>query len=158
PDLVNNLALRDTDVTRFAIAVVAHYRQDDNPIQFDITLNGFHRSPDLLRTVFTPPFLGAALCALLAAAFMAYHGFTRFGPARRSGRAIAFGKQALADNTAGVIKLMHREARMAPRYAQAMLNAVIAALGMERAGDPRLVVAGLEKRNNDSAPFADLAA
>ena len=62
------------------------------------------------------PCLGATLCLAAAALLMALQALTRFGAPRQAGRAIALGKRALADNSAALIRLARREARMAPRY------------------------------------------
>ncbi len=156
PDLLDNIGIHDTATARAALDLLWSLRVGDKPVLFDITLNGFHRSPDFLNTVFSPPFLGAALCAMLAAAFMAYHGFVRFGGAQTKARALAFGKRALADNTAAVIKLMHREPQMAPRYAQAVLNSVARSLGIPR--ERGMWVEALEQRNALNERFAELAA
>jgi hypothetical protein len=132
PDLMNDHGLADVATARFAYDLVQLLRVGDRPVSFDVTLNGFGQSPSLLRTVFSPPFLGATLCAILAAAFIAFHAFRRFGGAVRPDRVFAFGKRALADNTAAVIRMMRREPAMAPRYAQAMLNLVAAHIGLPR--------------------------
>ncbi len=119
PDLLNNQGLHDAGTAQMAMSLIALLRNSEKPVSFDVTLNGLKRSPDLLRAVFSPPFLGATLCVILAALFIAYHAFNRFGAAARQDRVYAFGKRALADNTAAVIRMMKREPAMAPRYAQA---------------------------------------
>ena len=45
---------------------------------------------------------------------------------------MAFGKRALADNSAGLIRLARREPRMAPRYLDLTRAAVARALGVTR--------------------------
>lgn len=159
PDLLNNHGLHDLAVARIATSMVQTIRVGRQPVWFDITLNGFRRAPDLLRTVFAPPFLGATLCAILAAAFIAFHAFSRFGAPYRPDRVYAFGKRALADNTAAVIHLMRREPRMAPRYAQTMLHLVAAQAGLtrERQSDTRWTT-DLEQRRGMTDRFADLSA
>ncbi len=132
PDLLNNQGLRDAGTARMAMGLIALLRNNQRPVSFDVTLNGIRSSPDLLRAVFSPPFLGATLCVILAALFIAYHAFNRFGAAVRQGRVYAFARRALADNTAAVIRMMHREPAMAPRYAQATLNLVAAHVGLPR--------------------------
>jgi hypothetical protein len=139
--------------------LILDLRRNDGPIRFDLTLNGFRKSPEVLRAVFSPPFLGATLCAILAAAFIAFHAFSRFGPVARPDRVFAFGKRALADNTAAVIRLMRREPQMARRYAQATLRMVAERTGVarERMAEPGWL-AMLEKRNGTQLPFAELDA
>ena len=159
PDFLNNQGIADADTARIGYAMIQGIRRFDGPISFDVTLNGFARSPDLLRTVFSPPFLGATLCVLLAAAFLGFHAMSRFGSPRAPDRVFAFGKRALADNTAAVIRLMRREPAMAPRYSQAVLNQTAAFFGIARdkATDPS-VLRALEQRSAVPYRFADLSA
>jgi hypothetical protein len=158
PDLFNNLGVRDSSVARAAFALPQLLRSTDRPISFDVTLNGFGRSPELLRTIFGPPLLGATLCALLAGALLAFHAVNRFGGARAPDRAFALGKRALADNTAAVIHLMRRETAMASRYADAMLRLVAAQLGALRGHADSAWVASVERGANQPYRFADLRA
>jgi hypothetical protein len=159
PDFANNLGVHDAEISAFITGVISDIRADDRYVIFDLTLNGFRQSPDVLRAVFSPPFLGATLCAILAAAFLAFHAFSRFGPVARPDRVFAFGKRALADNTAAVIRLMRREPRMARRYAQATLRLVTERTGIsrDRVAEPGWL-AMLEKRNAAQLNFADLDA
>lgn len=159
PDLLNNQGLHDAGTARMAVDLIALLRNSERPVSFDVTLNGIRSSPDLLRAAFSPPFLGATLCVILAALFIAYHAFNRFGAAARQDRVYAFGKRALADNTAAVIRMMHREPAMAPRYAQATLNLVAAHIGLprERTQDVAWVNA-LEKSRGAEGQFAELNA
>jgi hypothetical protein len=156
PDLFNNIALRDDSVARAAFALPQILRVTDRPISFDVTLNGFAQSPELLRVVFSAPILGATLCALLAAAFVAFHALNRFGSGRRSDRAIAFGKRALVDNTAAIIHLMHREPAMASRYATAMLRLVSTRLGASPSQADLAWVAAVEQGAAKTYRFAEL--
>ena len=56
---------------------------------------------------------------LVAAMLLAgWQAFARFGPAVRRERAIAFGKAALVDNTAALIRKARREARLGGRYVE----------------------------------------
>lgn len=159
PDLLNNQGLAAVDTARIGYTLITGLRSGSKPVSFDVTLDGFRRSPDLLRTVFSPPFLGATLCALLAAALLGFHAMSRFGSPRLPDRVFAFGKRALADNTAAVIRMMKREPAMAPRYAQAVLGQTAAffGIGREKAADPA-VVRALEQRTDIPYRFADLNA
>ena len=56
----------------------------------------------------------------------------RFGPAREADRTVALGKRALADNTAGLVRLARREHRMAAPYARLVRTAVARAIGAPR--------------------------
>lgn len=117
PDLLNTQGLGDPDTARTAVTLVDHLALGDGPVVFDVTLNGFSRSRNLLRLILEPPFLGGTLCLLAAAILAGVHAAVRFGAPKPPERAIAFGKRALADSTAGLIHIAGREHRMGGRYA-----------------------------------------
>ena len=117
PDLLNNLSLADQAGAEAATSLIANLA-DGEPVTFDISLNGFGRSRDLLRLLLVPPLLGATLCAVAAAALVGLLSARRFGPAEAARRAYDPGKRALADNSAALIALAGREARMALPYAE----------------------------------------
>lgn len=145
PDLASNLGMASLPRARFAVAVVDGLRRGDAPALFDVTINGFGRSQSLLKLAFEPPFLAVTVCVLVAAALAGWQGAVRYGPTRRSVRAVAFGKAALADNAAGLIKLAGREARMAPRYAQLVREQVAQALGAPRDLGPEQLTTFLDR-------------
>ncbi len=130
PDLLNTQGLKDLATAQAGVEVVRMLRNGDGPVMFDVTLNGFNRSRNLLKLAFAPPFLGATLCLAAAALLMALQVLTRFGSPRASRRAIALGKQALADNSAALIRLARREPKMAGRYLDLTRLAVAKALGV----------------------------
>ncbi len=132
PDFLSTQGLHDRQIARLAMLIVDDLRANDRPVVFDVTLNGFRATPDLMREALSPPFLGATLCALLAAAFLGFRAFSRFGTPVRQGRAIAFGKRALADSTAGLIRMLGREPHMGMRYAFTLRNLVLRYLGAPR--------------------------
>jgi hypothetical protein len=70
-----------------------------------------------LKLAFEPPFLPLTLALLLAAILAGLHGAFRFGPETEPGRAIAFGKAALVENSASLFRIARREHRAAPAYA-----------------------------------------
>jgi len=158
PDLLNNLGLRDIAAAHFSVALVGALRVTDRPVSFDITLNGFGSTPDILRAAFSPPLLGATLCAILAASLIAFHAFSRFGAPDRRDRTFAFGKRALADNTAAVIRLMRREPNMAARYAETTLNIVATQAGIARKDvAPSAWLERLEQHSGVEDRFSDLS-
>ncbi|MEM7007415.1 MAG: hypothetical protein AAF498_16180, partial [Pseudomonadota bacterium] len=89
---------------------------DDTPIVFDATMHGFERSASLLKALLDVPFIGATLTALAAMLLLGWTALVRFGSPIREDRAIALGKEALTDNTAGLFAMTRRETRMAPDY------------------------------------------
>jgi hypothetical protein len=120
PDLLNTAALKNERVAAGALTLISRLPGSKNEVVFDVTLAGFDAKRSLLRSVFGPPFLAATLCALLAAALMAFRAMNRFGSPREEERSFAFGKRSLADNTASLIRVMARGPGMAPRYAAAV--------------------------------------
>jgi hypothetical protein len=137
PDLLNTHGLKDLATARTALAII-YGLSGDTPTIFDVTLNGFDSPPSLLKLAFGPPFLGATLCLAAASMLMGLHAASRFGAPRRAGRVIAFGKRALADNAAALIRLAKREPAMAGRYLDLNRQAVARALGATRLGGGEL--------------------
>ncbi|HYD46185.1 MAG TPA: hypothetical protein VEA79_13050 [Phenylobacterium sp.] len=117
PDLLNTQGLRDPDTARAGLTLIDHLALGQGAVALDATLHGFTRSRNLLRLILEPPFLGGTLCLLAAAILAGVHAAARFGAPRPPERAIAFGKEALADSTAGLIHIAGREHRMGGRYA-----------------------------------------
>jgi hypothetical protein len=138
PDLLNTQGISNLDTARTGVAILQSLRQGDGPIVFDVTLDGLGRSKSLLKLAFEPPFLGATICLGAAALLLALQALSRFGAPRRQGRAIALGKQALADNSAALIRLAHREPRMAARYLDLTRTRVARALGVGRLNEAEL--------------------
>ncbi|MFN3314922.1 MAG: hypothetical protein ACK46Q_15885, partial [Hyphomonas sp.] len=133
PDLINTFGLARRDNAIFATKLVSYLRGDSiEPILFDATLHGFQRSENLLKMLFSVPFIGATLVALASALLLGWGAAIRFGPPAREGRAIALGKQALADNSAGLVTMARRETRMASGYAALIRRRLAAALGLPR--------------------------
>ena len=66
--------------------------------------DGFGRSPSPLKLAFDPPFLAMTLAVAVAVLLAAWQGAVRFGAPRRRERAIAFGKAALIDNAAALVR------------------------------------------------------
>lgn len=120
PDLFNNHGLHDPATAQAAIALIeALNSRADGPVAFDLTVYGLadNSNPSLLRTLLEPPFLPMTLALIVAALLAGLHGAFRFGQARREQRAIAFGKAALVENSAGLIRIARRETRLGGAYA-----------------------------------------
>jgi len=132
------------------------------PVVFDLTLNGHARTANLLTLAFTPPFLAATLCLLLAAVVIGWRAFVRFGPPRQAGRAIAFGKRALVANSAGFLRRTRRLHLVTLPYADRARAATIRALGLARQPSveaaERAIDRALVARAPESPPFSAIAA
>ncbi|MCB2061164.1 MAG: DUF4350 domain-containing protein [Novosphingobium sp.] len=163
PDLLDNYGMARAANARLGERLVqaAGYGAADG-VNFDLTLNGHGRSPNLLTLAFTPPFLAATLCLLMAALAVGWRAFLRFGPARKPVRAIAFGKRALVANSAGLIRRARRLHLIAAPYARRARERLAAALGLPRLADPAETEAALDRaiaaRLPDSAPFSAISA
>lgn len=132
PDLFNTQGLRSPGTAQSAIAILQMLRANNGPVIFDVTLQGYKRGHNLLRMAFEPPFAGATFCALIVALLMGLHAVARFGPPQTVERALALGKQALVDNSAGLIRMAGRQHRMAERYALLCRATVAKAVGAPR--------------------------
>lgn len=125
PDLFNNHGLRNAATARAALDILDELNETGaRRIDFDLTMNGTgglaQDHPNMLRTVFKPPFLPMTLAMIVAALLAGLHGAFRFGPARREARALPFGKAALVENSAGLIRLAGREASLGGAYAEVL--------------------------------------
>jgi len=160
PDVLNTHGLKDLATARLASAIIDKLRFGPGPVSFDVTLNGLGESPDILRNMFAPPFLGATLCALIAALLVFWHALSRFGAPERAEPGLGLGKRALIENTAALVRMMRREPRMAPRYAIVMRTLVLRSLGLGRRMDPAQIdfVLGALERRSAGDSFSALSA
>jgi hypothetical protein len=117
PDLINNHAMGDERQASAALALLDFANSTGaTSVLFDVTANGLGRSRSPLKLAFDAPFLAVTLTIFVAMLLAAWQALARFGPVQRRERAIAFGKAALVDNSAGLIRKAGREARLGGRY------------------------------------------
>ncbi|RAZ90620.1 DUF4350 domain-containing protein [Mesorhizobium hawassense] len=129
PDLINNAALGDEQKAVAALAVIEMIESRVGAVMFDLTLHGIGQKYDLAKLLVEPPFLALTLSVLVAAALAFLHGLGRFGPPRAEGRAIAFGKRALVDTTATLLRRAGRLQGLGDRYATLVRQRAGALLG-----------------------------
>jgi hypothetical protein len=164
PDLLNNHGLRSLESARAAVALIDGLNSTDaESVNFDLTVNGLGATqqarPSLLRTAFEPPFLVMTLALAAAALLAGLHGAVRFGQARRERRAIALGKAALVENSAGLIRLARREASLGAAYADVVRQeAARTASAPPWLAGPELDAYLDRLSRSDSPPFSALAA
>lgn len=121
PDLINNLGMKDVARAAAALAMLdALDPRAEKGIAFDVSFNGLARTQNPLKLLFEPPFLAMTLTLAAAAILVALGALARFGPIAPRERAIAYGKTALVDNSAALIRRAGREAGMGVRYADAI--------------------------------------
>ncbi len=136
PDLMNNYALADRDRAMLALTIVSAALEDyDLPVAFDLTLNGLGQQPNLLTLAFTPPFLAATLCFIIAAIVVAWRALRRFGPPVAAMPVFAFGKRQLATNGAALIQRSKRLYLLGAPYAAILRARVAHLLGIRPGGD-----------------------
>lgn len=161
PDLLNTQGLASPKTARVALRIFDLVAPDRREVVFDLATHGLDRPRNLLRLMFLPPFLPAVVCLVFAAVLMAVHSISGGGAKRKTGRELAFGKKALVDNSALLLGLARREARMGGRYA-AMTRALAAAAVGAPPGlseEQQAAVLDSRARNSKSGPsFSDLAA
>jgi hypothetical protein len=163
PDLIDNFAMRDSANALLAEKLVRASGENGRGVTFDLTFNGHVRTANLATLAFTPPFLAATLCLLIAALAAGWRGFLRFGPPRRAqGPAIAFGKQALVANSAGLIARTGRLHLLARPYVAAVRERLVRALALPRSASAEATDAAIDRalarRAPGSTPFSTLAA
>ena len=133
PDLLNNFGLANVENAAMGLGLVAYAGADGSgPVIFDATLHGFEQSTNLLKLLLDIPFLGATLVALATIGLIGWAAAIRFGAPEREAPAFAPGKQALADNSAGLIAAARREARMAPGYLSLTRRALLRDLALPK--------------------------
>ncbi|WP_298022284.1 hypothetical protein [uncultured Parasphingopyxis sp.] len=158
PDLLNNQVLSSAERARAALTLIDTLNYEGGPISFDLVANGFGESANLLVLMFEPPFLALTLCMLAAALLAGWQAFNRFGPARREPRAIAFGKRALVDNSAELLKLARREHLSAENYVGLTRDTAVAAIGNPRGLSGPELDNWLDGLKKDGPSFTSLAA
>ena len=158
PDLVNNHGMADERQAKAALAMLDFLNSTDAAsIRFDVTTNGLGRSQSPLKLAFDPPFLGVTLTIFAALLLAAIQALTRFGAPRRTERAIKFGKAALVDNSAALIRKAGREGRLGPRYVDVIRQRAAALFRIPLAVSPEVLDERLESLNPRRS-FAALAA
>ena len=159
PDLINNYGMADR--TR---AELAHYIVDlamegeDLPVMFDLTFNGIGQTQNLLTLAFTPPFLAATLCLIIAMIVVAWRALRRFGPAVAEGRDIAYGKARLVRNSASFIQRTRRHHLLSQPYADLMRERLARALAVRRSDDEALDRALAGRLTDEEPPSRRLSA
>jgi hypothetical protein len=129
PDLMNNHGTADARRAAAALALLDFLNSTDaEAVHFDVTLNGFGSTRSPLKLAFDPPFLAVTLTLAAALLLAGLQAIARFGVPLRPERAIAFGKAALVDNSAALVRKAGREGRLGDRYAELIRERMAALL------------------------------
>lgn len=157
PDLLSNHGLADRRQAAAALAMLDFLNSTGaGSITFDVTLNGLGQTRSPLRLMFDPPFLAATLAIAAALLLAGLQAVSRFGPARRPERAIAFGKAALIDNAAALVRQARREARLGGRYAEMIRDKAVTVFAVPAKLRDEAVTEYLDKLDGRSS-FSALA-
>lgn len=157
PDLLNNHGMADEGQARAAVALLDFLNSTGaGAILFDVTANGLGSSRSPLKLAFDPPFLAVTLTIFVAMLLAAWQALVRFGPVQRRKRAIAFGKTALVDNSAALIRKAGREPRLGARYVDVISNRAALLFRLPPTDDPETLAARLEALNPNRS-FASTA-
>jgi hypothetical protein len=133
PDLLNNRGLADRATALMAQRLVmASAGRGVQRIVFDLSLAGLGAPRNLLTLAFSPPFLAATICLILAMAVAIWRGFNRFGPARVGDPALPAGKAVLVAGGAALLLRARRYHLIAGPYVDASRERLIVALGLAR--------------------------
>lgn len=162
-DLLNNYGMaRQENAVMAERLILAALDGEDKQVVFDLTLAGYGRSENLLELAFTPPFLAATLCLLLAAMVALWRAYFRFGPPLIAARSLAFGKRALVGNAAGLLRRAKRLHLVGAPYADAARDRLIKALALpQRLSTEQAELAidrALAARDPAATPFSEAAA
>jgi hypothetical protein len=157
PDAISNHSLATREGAERAMTVLTRAMPEGGRIAFDLTLAGFGRNPNLLKLAFEPPFLPLTLCILFAALLAGWHAMRRFGPAEHEGRALAFGKRAIVENGAGLLRLAKRRHRTGGRYAALTREAAAAATGAPTGLSGDALDRYLDRLSREGEPFSSIA-
>ena len=156
PDLLNNHRLSDPRVARAALSLIEGLNATEAGVNFGTFSDQGDAAPlgqpSLIRLAVEPPFLAMTLALIAAALLAGLHGAVRFGQPRREGRAIALGKAALVENSAGLIKLARREARLGAAYADIIRQDTAQAVGAPPALSGEALDAFLDRLTRGDGP------
>lgn len=131
PDLLSNVGMRDAGQARAALDLLDWLNSTGaDSVVFDVTLNGFGRSPSPLKLMFDPPFLAMTLAIAAAALLAGIQATATFGAPRSRLRAIAFGKAALIDNAAALVRKAGRQGGLGPRYVEVVRDRAVGVFGV----------------------------
>ncbi|MDP5281067.1 hypothetical protein Q9Q95_19230 [Sphingomonas sp. DG1-23] len=158
PDLFDNQGLATREGAERAMRILDDLGAGEDAIAFDLTLHDFGRNPNLLKLAFEAPFLPLTLCVLVAALLAGWHAMLRFGPAALPQRGLAFGKSALADNGAALLRLARRRHRTGARYAALVRETAASATGAPPGLSGDALDRYLDRLDPAGEPFSSMAA
>jgi hypothetical protein len=155
PDILDNQGLKTLAGAERAMQLFDAL--DGKDVAFDLTLHGFGQNPNLLKLAFEAPFLPLTLCLVVAALLAGWHAMLRFGPALPEARGVAFGKRAIAENGAALLRLAGRRHRTGDRYAALIRDAAANATGAPANLQGDALDRYLDRLDKNGEPFTAMA-
>ena len=157
PDLLNNAALKHPQNAQAAIALLAALDpRYPGAAVFDASLHYGPGDRNLVKLLFTPPFLAATLAMIAAAVLAGLATAVRFGPVLRERRAVALGKAALIDNIAALTRLSGRTLSAGGRYADIAREGLVRTMDLPRDLDEAGVLERLDRLGDRPAPYSQI--
>jgi hypothetical protein len=157
PDLINNAALKHPENAQAAITMLAALDpQYPGAVVFDASLHYGPGDRNLVKLLFTPPFLAATLAMIAAAVLAGLATAVRFGPVLRERPAVALGKAALIDNIAALTRLSGRTLSAGPRYADMAREGLVRSLDLPRGLDEPALLERLDRLGERPARYSQI--
>ncbi|QIG80657.1 hypothetical protein [Stakelama tenebrarum] len=157
PDLLNNTGMKDATNAASALALLDWMNSTNaESIGFDVVSNGIGGTKSILRLAFDPPFLAMTLALVAVIILLGFRAFGQFGAPQRRQRALAFGKAALVDNGAMLVRKARLTRQMGGRYAQVIRDQAVRTFGVSSRLAPVEVDAYLDGLEG-KARFTELA-
>lgn len=131
PDLLDNAALKHPANAAASLALLDWLNSTGaRSIGFDVSLDGLGQSKSVLRLAFDPPMLAMTLTLAAMVLLLGIRAAERFGAPRPRERAIAFGKTALVDNGALLVRKAGKARRLGGRYAAVIRDQAVRAFSV----------------------------
>jgi hypothetical protein len=158
PDLIDNAAMKRPENAAAALALLDWMNSTGaKSVNFDVVLNGLARTKSVLRLAFDPPILAMTLTLAVMVVLLGIRAAGRFGAPRPRARAIAFGKTALVDNGAMLVRKAGKARRLGGRYAAVIRDQAVQTFGVSARLTPPEVDRYLDGLGSGAA-FTELAA
>lgn len=157
PDLLNNAAMKQLQNAEAASTLLA--RLDpvySGYVVFDASLHYGPGDRNLVKLLFTPPFLAATIAMIAAAILAGIATAVRFGPVLRERRAVALGKAALVDNIAALTRLSGRTLSAGARYADAARESIARAANVPRGLDEASLLDRLDRLGERPGRYSEI--
>lgn len=138
PDLLNNLSMAARARAGAAVGLINALNSTDSATANIVDADALMVEPNMLRLLFTPPFLAMTLVLLGLLLFGGWQALVRFGSPRQPAPTLLPGKAALVENAAGLLRMAGREVLAAPPYARLMARTAAEDAGIPPMDDARL--------------------